>query len=435
MKLRAGAQEPRFQANHNLRVKFQAQRGTEDVLPSQAPAWQHVERTWLDLTAQYGYGEIRTPTFEDTQLFIRTSGETSDIVSKEMYRFKDRGDRDLTLKPEGTAPAMRAVVEHNLCPAGSVLRLAYVTPIFRYGRPQKGRLREGHQLGLELVGSSAPAADAEVLEIVDQFLNRVGVPGQVISVNSIGRSECRLKYRDAILHHLASWLADQSSEEREKAEKNPLRLLDTKDSSLKDALVGIPPITDYLEPESRSNFDELVARLEEASVNYKLDPGIVRGLDYYSEMVFEVESNLLGAQSSLCGGGRYDHLIGEIGGPPTPSVGVGIGIERILIALEAVGWTPQNLSPDVFLVSAGEGARVRALARELRDSGLRVELDIEERSMKSQMRQADKSGAKFAIVLGEAEVAAGVVQVKAMVDGSQVPAKLSEVSDWLCAHR
>jgi histidyl-tRNA synthetase len=257
----------------------------------------------------------------------------------------------------------------------------------------------------------------------------------VISVNSIGRSECRLKYRDAILHHLASWLADQSSEEREKAEKNPLRLLDTKDSSLKDALVGIPPITDYLEPESRSNFDELVARLEEASVNYKLDPGIVRGLDYYSELVFEVESNLLGAQSSLCGGGRYDHLIGEIGGPPTPSVGVGIGIERILIALEAVGWTPQNLSPDVFLVSAGEGARVRALARELRDSGLRVELDIEERSMKSQMRQADKSGAKFAIVLGEAEVAAGVVQVKAMVDGSQVPAKLSEVSDWLCAHR
>jgi histidyl-tRNA synthetase len=412
-------------------MKFQAQRGTEDVLSAQAGKWRHVESAWLELTHLYSYGEIRTPTFEDTQLFIRTSGETSDIVSKEMYTFRDQGGRSITLKPEGTAPAMRAVVEHSLCPPGTVLRLAYVTPFFRYGRPQKGRLREAHQLGLELVGANSAHADAEVLEVVSRFFAKIGIPDSVILLNSIGRTECRERYRAAILEHIAPWLAEQTTDEQEKAQKNPMRLLDSKDEKVHAVLAGLAPVTDFLEDDSKQRFETIQELLTEAGVKYRLAPEIVRGLDYYTETVFEVQSDKLGAQSSLCGGGRYDNLIGEIGGAATPSVGVGIGVERVLLALEAYEIAIQDSKPVAFVVSAGQDAAARNLVRELRDAGIATDWDIESRSMKSQMRQADKSGARFALVIGDTEVQESAVQVKELAKSEQFLLPRAEVVKWL----
>lgn len=415
-------------------MRFQAPRGTQDILPAQAPNWVRLETIWRDLVRRYGFQEIRTPTFEETDLFVRTSGETSDIVSKQMYSFVDKGDRNMTLKPEGTAPAIRAMLEHNLCPQGAVCRLAYETTIYRYERPQQGRYREAHQFGLELAGSSSPAADAEVIEVTVRFFEAIGIPELLVLVNSIGRTECREDYRAAILAHVATYLADQDEATRAKAEKNPLRLLDTKDEKLQAVLADLPPITDYLEDDCRARFDRLQELLSKAGVPYKVAPNVVRGLDYYTETVFEVHSPLLGAQSALCGGGRYDNLIKEIGGPATPSVGVGIGIERTLIVLEQLGIDASaQQEPKVFMIAAGESAFEEALAlcRELRSAGLTVLIDYEGKSLKSQIRQADKSGAAVALILGDDELANHVVQARDLRNSQQVEVARVGVLDWL----
>lgn len=403
-------------------MRFQAPRGTEDVLPSRAPAWQWVESEFRALTALYGYGEIRTPTFEDRDLFIRTSGETSDVVSKEMYDFKDKGDRDMTLKPESTAPAMRALVEHNLCPQGQTVRLCYVSsPHFRYDRPQKGRLREHHQCGIELVGSTSPAADAEVIEVGVRFLERLGLSGLVVKVNSIGRSECRARYRDALLAFAAPVLAEASAEVRERIEKNPLRLLDMKDPKLQEAMRGAPSILDYLEPESEARFKDLQACLSAAGIGFEVAPDIVRGLDYYTETVFETQSTELGAQATVFAGGRYDTLIREIGGPELPAVGFGMGVERLLILLEAADKLPEPTPAKVF-VAYGEGFRASALdlARTLRSAGIATLLDLDGKSLKSQFRQADRSGVAYVAVLGDDEVRQNNVSLKNLATGEQL---------------
>ena len=401
-------------------MRIQAPRGTEDVTPESASRWRHVEETFRALVARSGYGEIRTPTFEETALFVRTVGETTDIVSKEMYSFRDKGDRDVSLKPEGTAPAVRAVLEHGLCPPGTVLRLAYVTPIFRYERPQKGRLREAHQLGLELLGSPAPTADAEIVELTYRTYAAIGLPDTVVLLNSLGRDACRAAFREAILAHVEPYLRDQGEEARERARKNPLRLLDSKDPGAREALQGLPPVTDFLEDDARAHFDRLQSLLTDAGVPFRLAPDVVRGLDYYTGTVFEVHSTALGAQGALCGGGRYDGLVRELGGPDTPAVGVGMGVERALIALDAANALPPAPRPEAFVIAAGaeaEGAAL-ALARELRAAGLAALTDPNGRSLKSQLGQADKARARLALLLGPDEIAAGVVQMR-LLDASE----------------
>lgn len=401
-------------------MKFKAQRGTEDILPSQVHRWKFVEDTYSELANQFGYGEIRTPVFEDLELFKRTAGEFSDVVRKEMYDFHDKGDRHLALRPEGTAPAMRAAIEHNLAPQGVHTRLYYITSCYRYGRPQKGRLRELHQLGAEFMGSASPAADAEVIEFAYRFISKLGLGDAPIMINSIGKSECRAKYSQVILDHLKSYLDEATEEAKEPILKNPLGVLDSKDEALKELVKSIPPILDFLEPESKTSFEVLQSLLNEAGVKFVVNPSIVRGLDYYNDTVFEFEHPSLPGLS-LFGGGRYDNLVKLLGGAATPAVGFGMGIERLLLAIEAVGTEVSESKADFFIVSATESAKTecRKLVRELRDRGFKVLNDVDGRSLKSQMRQVDSSGAKHALILGDDEIQNGSVTVRNMTSGEQ----------------
>ena len=417
--------------------KYQAPRGTHDVLPADAPAWQFVERTFGDLAALYGYQEIRTPVFEDTELFVRSSGETSEIVTKQMYEFTDKGGRSVTLKPEETAPAVRAYLEHGLGQPGQVTRLWYLTPIFRYERPQKGRFRQAHQVGLELIGTSSPAADAEIIEVTVEFYKRLGLNGLKVLLNCIGRAGARAKFGEAVLEHINGWLKDQTQEAQEKARKNPLRLLDTKDEDLLKVLKGAPRVLDFLDDDSRAHFEGVKKSLDEADVAYEVRPDIVRGLDYYTDTVFEVQSDALGSQNSLCGGGRYDWLVKELGGPDTPSVGVAMGIERAVMVMQEGGTAvPQSPLP-VFVVSATEGARSAATsaARELRAAGIAALTDIEARPLKHQMKQADRSGARIAVLLGDEEIAQGCATIKDLKTGEQQSVQRSEIVKVLRTNR
>ncbi|MEQ1822184.1 MAG: histidine--tRNA ligase [Fimbriimonadaceae bacterium] len=402
-------------------MRFSAPRGTEDVLPSKSHAWQRIEAHFRDVTRVYGYQEIRTPVFEDTELFTRSAGETSEVVTKQMYDFLDKGGRSISLKPESTAPAMRAIIEHNLCVVGSSLRVCYVSsPHYRYERPQKGRLREHHQMGLELVGVESAAADAEVIEIGFRFLERIGLGGLVVKINSIGRDECRARYRDVILEAATSLFASKGAEFEETARKNPLRLLDSKDPEVQAAMATVPSILDYLEPASATRFQELQTLLKEANLPFEVSPEIVRGLDYYTETVFEVHSSDLGAQSTVMGGGRYDNLISELGGPKLPAVGFGSGVERLLLVLETLGKMPSPRVPDVFVVWAPEAQTyAHDLCRHVRAAGLEALIDLEGRSFKSQFRQADKSSAKWVAVLGPDEVSTQTVSLKDLLTGEQ----------------
>jgi histidyl-tRNA synthetase len=417
-------------------MRFQSPRGTEDVLPTEAFRWQHLEKAFQSLAESYGYLEIRTPTFEDTELFTRSAGETSDIATKEMYEFKDKAGRSLSLKPEGTAGVMRSLIEHGLCPPGTVGRYYYITPIFRYERPQKGRLREAHQLGLELVGSANPIADSEVIEITVEFYKAVGLTDVEVSLNSIGRSGCREEFRRAVMEQVSPFLETQSEEFRSRVQKNPLRLLDSKDPEVKAALSGLPPITEFLEPDSANNLAVLRQILDERRIPYRLNPTIVRGLDYYTDTVFEITSSRLGSQDSLCGGGRYDGLMEQLGGKPTPCVGVGIGIERALIVLQDIDAAFVSKRPDVFLAVPVASARQEAqrVASKLRSRGLSVIVDPDpERSLKSQLRQADRARARFAVIVGDDEVSRGVMLVRTLDDGSQSEVELGAVEPFLKA--
>lgn len=401
--------------------KYSAPRGTSDQLPDQIGLWQHVQRVFQEEAELHGYREIRTPMFEETALFERTSGDTSEVVTKQMYTFLDKGGRSITLRPEGTAPVMRAVIENRLLPGSGQLRLWYFIQNFRYERPQAGRMRQHHQLGLELIGGAGPGADAEVIEVVCRILARLGLGENRVLLNSIGRAETRERFREALLGYLGLWLTDLEAEERAKVEKNPLRLFDSKDPKVQALMEGAPLVTEHLEDASKQHRDDLIGILDEAGVNYVLDPRLVRGLDYYTDTVFEVQSTKIGAQSSLCGGGRYDKLISEIGGPETPSVGFGMGVERLLLALkESEADLP---SPDAPLVVACQSPdyapQVRALARELRAAGRIVVLDSDMRGMRQQIKQADRLAAEYVLILGETEIAEGTVSIKNLSTATQ----------------
>jgi histidyl-tRNA synthetase len=401
-------------------MRFQAPRGTEDVLPGQSERWQWLEDTFRRVCALYGYGEIRTPTFEDTQLFYRV-GEGSDVVSKEMYTFEDKGGRSITLKAEGTAPAVRAYIEHSLGAPGQITRLYYLTPIFRYDRPQKGRLREHHQAGIELLGSSSAAADAEVIDLTTRFYSELGLGDLVVRINSLGDSASRQRYTDALLEFARPLLADLAPEYRERCEKNPLRLLDSKDVAVQSALRGAPSIDAFIDEDSRAHFEELKALLSALGIKFETNPRLVRGLDYYNRTVFEVHSSALGAQSQLCGGGRYDGLVAECGGPETPAVGMGLGIERALLVLEEMEKLPGGApAPQVFAICLTENlsAFTQQVAA-LRRGGISVQTDPDARSAKSQFRQADKVGATYALILGDEEIAAGNATLKNLQTGEE----------------
>ncbi len=402
-------------------MKYQAPRGTEDILPEESAQWQWLEGVFRRVCRLYGYKEIRTPTFEDTELFVRGLGETSDAVNKEMYTFIDRGGRSITLKPEATAPVVRAYVEHSLGHAGQISRLYYITPIYRYERPQKGRLRQSHQTGVELLGSASPNADAEVIDLTVRYYKALGLDSVNIKLNSLGMNDCRTKYREALLNYSKDFIKDYPMDFRARCEKNPLRLLDSKDEKLQTFMVNAPLISDYYEPETKQHFEKLQDLLTKLEIDFHLDAKLVRGLDYYTKTVFEVQSESLGAQNALCGGGRYDNLIEQCGGSPTPAVGVAMGIERALMVLK----TTNDLSslaeaPLAFAVCLTDNqAEFWKIIQSLRDENLSIECDTESRSAKSQFRQADKSGAKFAIIIGDEELSNNQIKLKNLKTGEE----------------
>jgi histidyl-tRNA synthetase len=350
-----------------------------------------------------------------------------------MYVFQDLGERRMALKPEGTAPAMRAFLERRLGEAGLPVKLWYFTPFFRYEAPQKGRQRQAHQFGLELIGSDSPAADAEVIELTSLFYRSFGLEGITVRLNSIGRAETRARYREAILAHIDGWLKDQSEGDRAKALRNPLRLFDRKEEDVQRMMADAPLVTDCLEEDSRRSFEELQDLLAESQTPFELDPRIVRGLDYYTDTVFEIQSSALGSQSALCGGGRYDGLIEEIGGPPTPSVGVGMGVERLMIALAAIDGLPAPERRGAFVISITpeEAPLARRIVRELRQAGIPSQSSTDGRAMKRQFKQADRSGMPWSIILGPDEAAAGVAKLKRMETGEEESCPISGLAERL----
>jgi histidyl-tRNA synthetase len=375
-------------------VKFEAPRGTHDILPSEQPLWQRVLGEAERLCALYGYRKIQTPGFEDTELFVRTSGGGSDIVQKEMYTFQDRGGRSLTLRPEATAPICRAYLEHGMHREPQPVKLYTVGPMWRYDRPQKGRYREHWQLSVEAIGSDDPAVDAELIQFYDELLRRLGVNDYVLYLNSIGDSNCRPAY----LERLEAWLdehdAELDDEARGKRRTSPLRVFDVKSEQVQALLTKAPKIGESLCEECREHFEQVRGFLDTVGVRYELQPTLVRGLDYYTRTTFEFKDEAIGAQDSICGGGRYDGLIEAIGGPPTPGIGFGAGIERLLLSLGEPELEPEAV--DVFFI-ADEGADRRAIARalaELRRRGISADMDYAGRSVKGQRTQASRLNAR-----------------------------------------
>ena len=386
-------------------MKIEAPRGTHDILPADQPLWRKATEEAERLCALYGYRPIQTPAFEDTDLFQRTSGAGSDVVQKEMYTFTDRSDRSLTLRPEGTAPICRAYLTGGLQQEPQPQKLYTIAPMYRYGRPGKGRYREHWQLSVEALGSDDPALDAEVIHLYDTLLRNLGVTDYQLELNSIGDRSCRPAY----VERLAGWLADREgdldAETREKLRTSPLRALDniaSKPAHVQELLRGAPAIGDSLCDACVAHFAEVRALLDELGVAYTVVPTLVRGLDYYTRTTWEFVGPLEGANSSICGGGRYDGLIEEIGGPPTPAIGFGAGIERLLLALEAAGVTAEPPRTDVFLAVEPDGPRTLALRwlKELRDAGVAADADYAGRSLKGQLTQAGRSGAHTTVIVG-----------------------------------
>ncbi|WPP00840.1 histidine--tRNA ligase [Pseudomonas sp. HR96] len=398
---------------------LQAIRGMNDILPDQSPLWRYFEGTVAGLLDTYGYRQIRTPIVEFTELFKRSIGEVTDIVEKEMYTFEDRNGDSLTLRPEGTAACVRAVLEHGISGGGQVQKLWYVGPMFRHERPQKGRYRQFHQIGLEVFNLEGPDIDAELIVLTWRLWGLLGIRDAVkLELNSLGTSEARARYRDALVEFLTQHIAVLDEDSQRRLKTNPLRVLDTKHPETQAILVDAPKLADYLDEESRVHFEGLKARLDAVGIPYVINPKLVRGLDYYSKTVFEWVTDKLGAQGTVCAGGRYDGLVEQMGGKPTPGVGFAMGIERLILMLETLGKVPESIARqvDVYLCAFGEAAELAglALAERLRDElpTLRLQINAGAGSFKSQFKKADKSGALFALILGDDEMAARQVGVK-----------------------
>lgn len=400
-----------------------APRGTQDVVPSDSYKWQFVERTALEAAALFGFREIRTPTFEQMELFQRGVGDTTDVVQKEMFEVKGQKGKDVfALKPEGTAGAARAALENGLLNDALPLKACYITPCFRHERPQAGRLREFHQFGCEVFGAKSPAADVELISLVDHILKLFGVKGIELSLNSIGCKTCRAEYHKALKAYFEQYKGELCETCLERLDKNPMRILDCKSPECKKIAENAPIVTDYLCDECETHFTAVKRGLAKLGIAYTVDPKIVRGLDYYTKTVFEFVSNDIGAQGTVIGGGRYDGLVEELGGKPTPALGFGMGIERFLLLLSAQGIELPKPAPcDLYIGSIGApaGEKAMVLADRLRTEGFSVQFDVMERSVKAQMKYANKLGAKMSMILGDNELVTGKANVKDMATGEQ----------------
>lgn len=409
-----------------------APRGTKDILPDTVGDWNYVEGEIRELCRRFGYSEIRTPIFEHTELFQRGIGEGTDVVDKEMYTFTDRGERSITLRPENTASAVRAYLQNKLYAQSNLVKLFYIGSMFRYDRPQAGRMREFHQFGVEALGEANPAVDAEVILLAMNLLEGLGLKNLELSINSVGCPKCRSKYRTMLQDFFRDKLEDLCEDCRSRFERSPLRILDCKKDSDKPYMADAPKITDCLCEECADHFAKLKELLTSAGISFTHDPRLVRGLDYYTKTAFEIKYPPLGAQSAVAGGGRYDGLIEEMGGNPTPAVGFATGLERLLLALESQNLLPEkNRSVDAYVVALGETAQAEGfkLLNSLRQHGLSAAMDFAGRSMKAQMKQANKLGAKYSVILGEDEIAEGVVMLRSMEDSSQAKVPMNQVAE------
>ncbi len=400
---------------------FQALRGTRDVLAPEISYWQWVEQVARQQFAQAAYQELRTPIFEETALFARGIGEATDVVGKEMYTFPDRKNRSLTLRPENTAGVVRAYIQNKLAAQGGVQRLWYTGPMFRYERPQGGRQRQFHQLGAEVIGSKDPRADAEVIAIATDLLKQLGLTTLTMDLNSVGDASDRQAYRQALVDFLTPYKDDLDADSQDRLTRNPLRILDSKDKRTQEIIVDAPSILDHLSPESQSFFDRVQQLLTDQDISFTLNPRLVRGLDYYTHTAFEIQSSDLGAQATVCGGGRYDGLVEQLGGPATPAVGWAMGLERLMILLQKLH-APPSSPMDFYVVSRGDGAEAQALkiAQALRRQGFATELDLSGSAFGKQFKRADRSGAVACLVLGDSEAESNTVQLKWLQSGEQI---------------
>ena len=410
---------------------IQSIKGTKDILPDQSHGWQALKVLIRSTMNNYGYKEIRTPAFERTELFSRGVGEETDIVSKEMYSWTDQGGEKLTLKPDLTAPVVRAFIQHNLREQSPINKLYYIDALFRRERPQKGRYRQFHQFGIEAFGSENPEIDAEVIAVALAVLNNLGLEGLTLKLNSIGSPECRSLYRKTIRSYLKPYLNDLSGISQRRFEKNPLRILDTKIPHEIEILNDIPNVSDSWTPEDKAHFEELKSLLDAMDIQYSLAPRLVRGLDYYTRTTFEITSSALGAQDALCGGGRYDGLVKTLGGKATPGIGFAAGMERILLAM---GNFDSNINnTQLYIVGLGDTVRpvVVKLAEDLRQNNIRTNFDSLRRSLKAQMREANKAGARYAILIGDQELESGEAELKDLSTGDQEKIALDKLVDHI----
>lgn len=410
-------------------MEFKSPPGVNDIIPVHANEpwkssylWNYVENIMRNLASEYGLQEIRTPLFEKTELFQRGVGETSDIVTKEMYTFEDRGGRSLTLRPEGTAPVIRALLENKLLQSGALQRLYYISPMFRYERSQAGRYRQHHQFGVEIIGSDAAETDAELIDIAYTLYSRLGIKGMTVNLNSIGVGSSRAHYKKALLDYLKKHVNDLSADSKVRFEKNPLRILDSKDPGDQEIVRGAPIILDFLDEPSLVHFEKVKSLLTDIGIPYQINPFLVRGLDYYNKTVFEIISTHLGSQNSIVGGGRYDGLIQELGGPDVPSAGFGSGIERVLQTLIAQNAPlPSPPFPTLFMIPLGEEAKQACfvLQKTLRDAHIPVQMDFSGKKLGKLMALADSLNATYAAIVGDDELKSGMLTLKEMKTGMQ----------------
>ena len=402
-------------------------KGTKDVLPKDVHKNQYIEATALDIASKFGYKEIRTPVFEHTELFQRGVGDTTDVVQKEMYTFDDKGGRSITLRPEGTAGAVRSYLENGLCNEALPQKVCYLISCYRYEKPQAGRLREFHQFGVECFGSASPLADAEIIALAKSLFDTLGVKDLSLEINSIGCPTCRAEYHKALKEYFSSRKDELCNTCKSRLDRNPMRILDCKSPICHEIAEGAPVVIDYLCDECKEHFENVQKYLKAQNIEYTINPQIVRGLDYYTKTVFEFVSNSIGAQGTVCGGGRYDGLVEELGGQHTPSLGFAMGIERLMILMEAQGFEfPEAEKPDLFIVALGEKATLKAveIAKDMREEGFSALLDLNQRSVRAQMKYADKLGAKFNVVIGDNEVEAKTAKLKNMQTGEETEINL-----------
>ncbi len=404
-------------------------KGTEDLLPQDSFKWQYLEKNFKEICDNFGYKEIRVPTFEHTELFERGVGDTTDVVEKQMYTFNDKGGRSVTLRPEGTASVARSYLENNLYAGVLPLKMWYNVPCFRYENKQKGRLREFHQFGIEAFGSKGPEIDAEVVTLAITFLNKVGLHDLSVNINSIGCPECRKKYSEALRDYLRPKYDEFCDTCKGRFERNPLRILDCKSEICQELAKGAPRLLDYICDECREHFESFKKALSNMGIEYKVDSGIVRGLDYYTKTVFEIISGPF----TVCGGGRYDGLVEEFGGERTPAIGFGLGIERLLIRLQENGVEiPDENKPDIYIAPLGDKAKevAQTVTFSLRKEGIKAETDLMARGLKPQMKYSDKLGAKYTLVLGDSEIETGDIRLKNMETGEQTEWKLDNIVNF-----